>query len=418
MYSYIINGEKSLDGKVRISGAKNAALPILAGAILNDGVTTITNIPNIQDINTTLKILQDLGCKLAIKRDKIIIDSSNIISQKISAELMKQMRSSVIMAGALIGRFKRAEFSYPGGCEIGKRPIDMHMNGFKKLGINITEECGLIRCNCDKIIGAKIDLDFPSVGATENLILVATLAEGETIIRNSAREPEIIDLQNFLNSMGANIVGAGTSTIRILGVKKLHQTDYKIMPDRIETGTFLCIVATNGGKVEVYDTEPMNMIATIRKLEQCGCKINIEKNSIMLVAPKRLQSIQISTMPYPGFPTDMQQIFGAMLCNAKGTSVVRENIFENRFKYLKELEKMGAKTIVKGRTAIIKGIDSLYGAEVNASDLRGGVALVTAGLSAKGFTRVNNIEYILRGYENFDKKLKSIGAEITIKEGG
>lgn len=312
----------------------------------------------------------------------------------------------------LFGKHRKAIFSYPGGCEIGTRPIDLHLKAFEKLGINIVKNYGNIECSCDKIIGEEIDLDFPSVGATENAILAAVLAEGTTIITNAAREPEIIDLQNFLNKMGAKIKGAGSNKIEIEGVKKLKDVSYNIMPDRIEAGTYLCSAAITNGNILVKNVNPTHITPIIYKLDEAGCKLKIEKNEIEIKVPKKINSIDIKTMPYPGFPTDMQSIFVAMLATAKGTSIVIENIFENRYKFTQELNRMGAKISVEGKTAIIKGVKKLYGTNVIAGDLRGGVALVIAALGAKGITQIDKIEYILRGYENLENKLQKLGGNI------
>ena len=327
---------------------------------------------------------------------------------------MHKMRSSVILAGALLGRYKKAIFSYPGGCDIGSRPIDLHLRSFEKLGINVVQNYGNIICDAEKIKGEKIDLDFPSVGATENAILASVLAEGITTITNAAREPEIIDLQNFLNKMGAKIIGAGTNEIQITGVKKLKDISYNIMPDRIETGTFLCLAVATKGNLILENTNAEHITPVITKLQEADCKIEIEKNKIKINSNKKIKALDIKTMPYPGFPTDMQSVFSAMLTTAKGTSIIVENIFENRFKYTQELNKMGAKITVEGKSAIIRGVRKIYGANVKATDLRGGAALVLAGLSAKGVTKVDDIEYILRGYENFDKKLRNINADIQM----
>ena len=364
-----------------------------------------------------LQILQYLGCKIKRNNGKIVIDSKNVNLCEIPEELMRKMRSSVILAGALISRFKKAKFSYPGGCDIGSRPIDLHLKSFEKLGINIQEEYGYIQCKCDTIEPNNIQLDFPSVGATENAMLASVLAKGTTTIVNAAMEPEIVDLQNFLNRMGAKITGAGTNLIKIQGVNKLKDVSYNVMPDRIEAGTLLCAVAATGGKLLLKQVIPEHLAPVLDKLEKCGCNIQIKKEGIYLESPKKLKAVNIKTMPYPGFPTDVQSIFVAILSTAKGTSVVTENIFENRFKYTNELNRMGAKITIEGRTAIIKGIRKLYGATVEATDLRGGAALVIAALTAQGKTKVNNIEYILRGYENLDKKLSKLGANISKEEG-
>lgn len=417
MSYYIIEGGKKLEGEVKISGSKNASLPIIAATILNGKKSKIYNVPNIHDMQITLKILKYIGCKVSKNNDKIEIDSRYINKKEIPEHLMREMRSTVILAGAILSRFKEVTFSYPGGCDIGARPIDLHLKAFKKLGINIDEEYGFIKCSCDKIIGANIDLDFPSVGATENIILASVLAEGKTVITNAAREPEIVDLVKMLNKMGAKITGEGTNVIEIEGVKKLQEVQYRVMPDRIEAGTFLCAGAITGGKVRIKNAIVEQIVPIISKLEEAGCTITIDKDTIELKAPTRLKAVEIKTMPYPGFPTDMQSILGSVLSVAKGTSVITENIFENRFKYLSELQRMGAKNKQEGNVAIITGVRKLSAASVKCTDLRGGVATVLAGLQARGRTKVTNIEYILRGYENLDKKLNKLGAKIQIEEG-
>lgn len=379
---------------------------------MNSDINRLYNVPKIHDTQITLEILKILGCKIKKNSGKIEINSRYINKTEIPENLMRQMRSTVILAGALLGRFKKVTFSYPGGCEIGSRPIDLHLSAFRKMGIQVEETAGFIKCSCDKITAADINLDFPSVGATENIILAAVLADGTTTINNSAMEPEIIDLANCLNKMGAKIKGAGTNVIKITGVTKLKGTGYKVMPDRIETGTFLCAVAITGGKIKVNNIIPEHVVPVIHKLQEAGCEIEVEKNYIILEAPKKLKAIEIKTMPYPGFPTDMQQIFGAILCLAKGTSVIIENIFENRFKYINELIRMGAKIKIEGKTAVITGVRKLSGTTVEGHDLRGGAALILAGLAAKGKTNVENIEYVLRGYENIDRKLNMLGANI------
>ena len=417
MKSYIIEGGRKLEGESYVSGSKNASLPIIAASILNGGVTKLYNVPNIHDTQKMLEILKKLGCKIKHNSGKIIIDSKNIKRWEIPEDLMRQMRSSVIIAGALIARFQKATFSYPGGCDIGSRPIDLHLKAFEKLGVNIEEEAGFIHCQSDKITSAEIQLDFPSVGATENSILAAIFADGETVIKNAAMEPEIVDLQKFLNRMGAKVTGAGTNIIKVQGVKRLKDVSYKIMPDRIEAGTLLCMCAATGGKIFLKDVKPDHLAPVLHKLEETGCKIEIKDTSIILEAPKKLKAVDIKTMPYPGFPTDMQSVFSAMLCFAKGTSIITENIFESRFKYMSELKRMGAKITIEGRTAVIKGGKRLSNATVSATDLRGGAALILAGLMARGKTKVENIGYILRGYENLDQKLNDLGAKIVIKEG-
>ena len=416
MKSYVIEGGKAIHGEVNISGSKNASLPIIATTILNGNITKLYNVPKIYDTKITLEILKILGCKIKVNSGKIEINSKNVIKTEIPEDLMRQMRSTVVLAGAILGRFKNVKFSYPGGCEIGARPIDLHLAAFKKLGVEVEENGGFIHCKCDKIVGANINLDFPSVGATENIILAAVLAEGTTIIHNAAMEPEIVDLSNCLIKMGAKINGAGTKVIKIVGVQKLNGASYKIMPDRIETGTFLCAAAVTGGNLKINNTNFSHLVPVIHKLEEAGCKIHNGNNYIYIQGPKKLKAIEIKTMPYPGFPTDLQQIFGSMLTTAKGTSVIIENIFENRFRYISELQRLGAKATVEGKMAVIEGKRKLTGATVESYDLRGGAGLVIAALATKGRTKIENIEYIFRGYENLDKKLRAIG--VNIKEVG
>ena len=414
MKSFIIEGGNKLQGTVEISGSKNSALPIIASVILNSDINKLYNVSNIQDIQIALDLLKSIGCKIEKKNDKIIIDSRKINKTEISEKVMKQMRSTIILAGALLGRFKKVSFFYPGGCDIGARPIDLHIKAFKKMGIKVEETAGFIMCSCDKIEPADINLDFPSVGATENIMMTAVLAEGITTINNAAMEPEIIDLANCLNKMGAKIYGAGSNIIKIVGVSKLKGISYRIIPDRIEAGTMLVATAITGGNATIKNVIPEHILPVISKLEEAECNIEIEKNNVIIQAPKKINSIEIKTMPYPGFPTDLQQIFTAMLTVAKGTSIVVENIFENRFKYISELKRMGAKINIEGRTAIITGKRKLIGTTVEATDLRGGAALIVAGLAAKGTTQINNIEHILRGYENIEQKLAQLGAHIKV----
>ena len=415
MKSYIIEGGKKLEGKVKIDGSKNASLPILAACILNGNTNKLYNVPDISDTKITLQILRLLGCKIKRSGGKIEINSRNMKKTEIPEHLMREMRSTVILAGAILGRFKEVTFSYPGGCDIGARPIDLHIDSFRKMGIDIEQEAGFIKCKANKIIGANINLDFPSVGATENILLAAVMAEGTTVINNAAMEPEIIDLASYLKKIGAKVDGVGTKTITIKGVPKLHEASYNIMPDRIEAGTILCAVAGSGGSVTIEDVVPEHISAITHKLEECGCNIEIYKNSVKLYAPKKLKSTNIKTMPYPGFPTDMQQIFSAMLTKANGTSIIVENIFENRYKFFSELCKMGAKVTIEGKTAIICGVRKLHGTKTVCSDLRGGAALIVAGIMAKGKTKIENIEYILRGYENIEQKLSILGAKIKME---
>ena len=392
-------------------------MPILAATILNGKVSKLYNVPDISDVKTTIEILESLGCKVKKDKKKLIIDSKNMNVTTIPEELMRKLRSSVIIAGAIISRFGEACFSYPGGCDIGSRPIDLHLKGFEKLGIKINENTSYIECKCDKIISTEIHLDFPSVGATENLILASILGNHEVIIKNAAMEPEIIDLICFLNRMGAKISGGGSNVIKIRGVDELKDVSYTIMPDRIEAGTFLLATGIAGGNIKLNKICTEHISPILHKMRECGCYIKEERNSVYLKSNGNLTSTEIKTMPYPGFPTDLQPLFTTFLTACKGTSIVTENIFENRFKFTQELKRMGAKINIEGKTAIIKGVRRLHGANVESTDLRGGAALVIAGIAARGITRVKKIEYILRGYEGLDKKLNMLGANIIREEG-
>jgi UDP-N-acetylglucosamine 1-carboxyvinyltransferase len=416
MYCYIVNGGNKLNGTVNVSGSKNASLPILAASIISGKKTELYNLPEIDDVKTTLEILEFLGCNIKRHPDRIIIDSKDITEKQIPDNLMRKLRSSVILAGAMITRFHEAKFSYPGGCDIGSRPIDLHLKSFQKLGIKIDETTSFIDCKCDKILSNEIHLEFPSVGATENIILASVLGDHEVTIKNAAMEPEIEDLANFLNKMGARIVGAGTNVIKIKGVETLTEVSYEIMPDRIEAGTILIAGAITGGTVTIQKVIPEHIKPLLSKLEECGCKILLKENEITLDAPNTLKATDIKTMPYPGFPTDLQPIFSSLLVTAKGTSIVTENIFENRFKFVQELKRMGAKINQEGKTIIIKGTKKLHPAIVESTDLRGGIALVLAALSIKGTTEIDKTEYILRGYDNIDLKLNKLGANILRKE--
>ncbi|MCI8833101.1 MAG: UDP-N-acetylglucosamine 1-carboxyvinyltransferase [Clostridia bacterium] len=402
---------------MRVSGSKNAALPIIAASILNGGLTELHNVPNISDIKIMLQILEKLGCKIEHDSDKIVINSKDINSFEIPADLMHKMRSSVSIVGALIGRFKNCTFTYPGGCDIGKRPIDLHLKAFEKLGVNVRMKETNIRCIAEEMKPSEIILDFPSVGATENIMLASIFIDGVTIIKNAAKEPEIEDLQNMLNKMGANIKGAGSDMIEIIGVDHLEDVSYRVMPDRIEAGTLLCAVAANNGSIKLINAEPRHMEKTLDKLKECGCNISIEKDQILLKAPEKLSNVDIETEPYPGFPTDMQSIFVATLIQSDGISSMEENIFENRYKYVSELRKMGVNIIQEERKIKITGEKNIKATNLKAMDLRGGAALVIAALQAKGISEISNIEYILRGYDKLDEKLRKLGAKIKVEEG-
>lgn len=403
-------------GEVDTSGSKNATLPILAATILSGKTTKLYNVPDILDVRTTIEILEKLGCKIQKDDRKLVINSKNVDCTTIPDDLMRKLRSSVIIVGAIVSRFGKAQFTYPGGCDIGSRPIDLHLKGFKKLGIKINENTSFIECVCDKIYNTEIQLDFPSVGATENLILASILGKHEIIIKNAAMEPEIVDLIKFLNHMGAKITGIGTNIIKIRGVEELKEVSYTIMPDRIEAGTLLLATAITGGKVKLRKSIPAHMDPLLHKLQECNCQISCESNIVYLDAKNKLNGTEIKTMPYPGFPTDLQPLYTTFLTICKGTSIITETIFENRYKFIQELKRMGAKINVEGNTAIIKGVSKLHGANVECTDLRGGAALVLAGIAAKGTTRVSKVEYILRGYDMLDKKLNLLGANIVREE--
>ena len=403
-------------GEVDVAGSKNATLPILAATILSGKVSKLYNVPDISDVKITIKILESLGCKIKKDKKKLIIDSRHMTGTMIPEDLMRKLRSSVIIAGAVISRFGEVCFTYPGGCDIGSRPIDLHLKGFKKIGIKIDENTSNIICKCDKIESTEIQLDFPSVGATENLILASVLGNHEIVIKNAAMEPEIMDLANFLNRMGAKVIGAGTNIIKIRGVKELKEVSYTIMPDRIEAGTLLLAGAITEGDVKLNNVCPAHISPILHKLQECGCKIEMEKNTLTLKSNGKLLSTEIKTMPYPGFPTDLQPLFTTLLTVCKGTSIVTENIFENRYKFTQELKRMGAKINIEGKTAIIKGVKRVHGANVESTDLRGGASLMIAGISARGTTKIKKVEYILRGYENLDQKLNALGAHIIREE--
>lgn len=410
---YCIQGTYPLDGEITVQGAKNAVLPILAATIINGGRNVIHNCPRLRDVEKTIDILEALGCKVLSLGNTIVVDSGPMDEFVIKESLMRQMRSSIFFLGAIIARAGEAVVSMPGGCEIGMRPVDLHLKGLKMLGIDITEENGYIICKANKLHGAKIHLDFPSVGATENIMLAAVGAKGVTTITNAAREPEIVDLQNFLCRMGASVNGAGTDTIVIDGGKRLYGIDYTIMPDRIAAGTYLACCGAAGGSIFLKNVCTSDMTSMLCVLDTMGAKLKQEKNTIFMTVPRGLKSFgTVRTMPYPGFPTDIQSPFLALSCLAEGTSVIVETIFENRFRNAEELVRMGADIRVDGKTAVVIGTKRLHGARVCACELRGGASLVTAALGAEGTTIVTNVEYIDRGYENFEKNLTSCGANI------
>ncbi len=413
MEKYVIEGGIKLYGKVSAQSAKNTVLPLLAASVLTDELVKIHNVPIISDVENMIRILGEVGCKIRRQKDCLLIDSSDAVSHEIPARLTKELRSSVFMLGSVLTRFHRAKISYPGGCDIGLRPIDLHLAGLKRLGVMIEEKDGYIHCEATKLVGAEILLDFPSVGATENILLAAVKAEGITVIRNAAKEPEIVDLQNFLNAMGANIRGAGGGTIVVKGVNRLHGVEYIPIGDRIEAGTYLIAVASCGGEIELGGVPQENLAALLHKLRENGCKIYEKNDRIVLVSDGNLKAVSlVETTPFPGFPTDLQAQYAALCCTARGTSLIVENLFETRYRYAAELKRMGADITVRGRTAVIRGVDKLHGTSVSASDLRGGAALVVAALKAEGQSCVTELSHIDRGYADFEGTLRKLGAKI------
>ena len=413
MEQYVIKGGNPLVGEVEIGGAKNAALGILSAAIMTDETIVIENLPDVQDLNVMLEAISGIGARVErIDRHKVSINGSMINDFSVDYEYIKKIRASYYLLGAMLGKYKRAEVPLPGGCNIGSRPIDLHLKGFKALGAQVSICHGSIIAKADRLHGSHIFLDTVSVGATINIMMAAAMAEGYTIIENAAREPHVVDVANFLNSMGANIKGAGTDVIRIRGVGKLHRTEYSIIPDQIEAGTFMFAAAATKGDVMVKNVIPKHLEATTAKLIEIGCEVEEFDDAVRVVASRRLHNTNVKTLPYPGYPTDMQPQIGVTLALASGTSIVTESIFENRFKYIDELTRMGAEVKVEGNSAIITGVEKLTGARVSAPDLRAGAALVIAGLAAEGITIVDDIIYIQRGYESFEEKLRSLGAEI------
>ena len=413
MEQYVIKGGNPLVGEVEIGGAKNAALGILAAAIMTDETVIIDNLPNVRDINVLLSAMEGIGAKIErLGEHKVKINGSLIHDLSVDYEYINKIRASYYLLGALLGKYKKAEVAFPGGCAIGTRPIDLHLKGFRALGADVDIQHGLISATAEHLVGNHIYLDKVSVGATINIMMAASMAEGKTIIENAAKEPHVVDVANFLNSMGANIRGAGTDVIRIVGVEKLHKTEYSIIPDQIEAGTFMFAAAATKGDVTVKNVIPKHLEATTAKLIEIGCEVEEFDDAVRVVSSKPLHHTQVTTLPYPGFPTDMQPQMSVLLALAEGTSTVTESIFENRFKYVDELTRMGAQVKVESNIAIITGVEKYTGARVSAPDLRAGAALVIAGLAAEGITIVDDIYYIERGYEDFEKKLAQLGAQI------
>ncbi len=411
MNCFLVQGGNKLKGKIKISGAKNAALPIIVASLIGEGESVLDNIPNLMDINNLIELLSSLGAELEYFNGELRVNSDSLNKLEVPYTLARKMRASYYVLGALLSRHGRASTALPGGCEIGSRPIDLHLKGFKALGADVNIQHGVVEVSANRLTGAKIYLDYPSVGATLNIMMAAVRAEGRTVIENAAREPEIIDLANYLNVMGARIKGAGTDVIKIEGVEKLTATEYSIIPDRIEAGTYMMAAAITSGQLYVENVLVEHVKPLISKLREMGVIVEEDVNSVKVIADNSLESADIKTLPYPGFPTDMQAQFMALLTQATDTSLVIETVFENRFGHVDELKRMGAEIKIDGRTAIV-GEASLTGARVKATDLRAGAALVLAALAAKGETEIREIYHIERGYEDIIDKLNNVGADI------
>ncbi len=414
MSRLIVSGGNRICGEIKVSGAKNSVLPILAATVLNGGINVIHDIPKLLDVDIMEKILISLGCSVKRENGTIIVDSRQLINYEIPEELVREMRSSIIFLGAMLSRCGKVKASYPGGCEIGIRPIDLHLKSLREMGAVIEEKHGFLICEAKQLKGCDIQLDFPSVGATENIMLAAVFAKGITVIRNAAKEPEIIDLEKFLNSMGAKISGSGTTTIRIEGVEKLCDVEHSIIPDRIVAGTYLVAAAITRGEIVLKNVIHEHLQSVLYKLRECGCIVQIYNHSLKLIAPREIKAVEfIRTLPYPGYPTDMQAQMMALMSLSNGTTIFTENIFENRYKHANELVRMGANIKVDGRVAVVKGVKKLSGATVIAQDLRGGASLILVGLAAEGKTIIENIKHIDRGYESIHNVLGELGAEIV-----
>lgn len=409
----LINGGTTLCGEVKVEGAKNALLPLLAATVLSEDEYQISNYVDLEDLKNMREILSLLGVETKSSGNEIFINSKHIKNTKITHELTQKLRASIFTLGALLGKFRKAEIAYPGGCQIGARPIDIHINGFKALGAKVVEKHGYIYCNGENLKSGEVLLDFPSVGATESLMMCACLLDGETTLKNVAKEPEIVDLQNFLVAMGANIIGAGSDCIKIVGVKKMHGCAYKAIPDRIVAGTYILATAVCGGNVLVDGVIFEHNQSLISFLKQTACQIETYNDKIRVKANKRLSSIEnIETKPFPFFPTDLQSQMLVLQSVSSGVSIIQENMFENRYGIVPELKKMGADIVLKGKTALVKGVDTLFGADVCASDLRAGAGLVIAGMKAEGYTTISNAGLIDRGYKNIEERYNSLGADI------
>lgn len=414
MSQLLLKGGKSLEGELRIQGAKNSVLPILAATLLIKGTVVLQGCPRLRDVDASIWILQSLGCTVRWDGEDLVVDTTGLNGNCISDTLMREMRSSAIFLGAILARCGRAELSYPGGCELGPRPIDLHLSGLRELGAEIDEAGGQLRCKAPRLRGKEIVLGFPSVGATENLMLAACGAEGTTVISNAAREPEIVDLQGFLNAGGASITGAGSSTVVIRGGIKLHECTYRIMPDRIVAATYLCAAASAGGNVFLQDAKEQHLSTVTAVLREAGCRIRSDYTGIFCDCKGRLKSVQpIRTAPYPGFPTDAQAILMAAMLRSEGVTIFEENLFTSRYRHVDELVRMGADIRVFGRTAVVNGTEKLHGALARCTDLRGGAALCVAALAADGETHVVEIGHIDRGYEDIVRDLRALGADVV-----
>lgn len=417
MSQLLIRGGRRLAGEVEIRGAKNSVLPILAATVLTGGTVRLENCPCLRDVDASVRILESLGCTVRRDGDALTADTAPLHGCSISEALMREMRSSAIFLGAILGRCGEAELSYPGGCELGPRPIDLHLAGLRQLGAEIEETGGMLRCRAARLKGANIALSLPSVGATENLMLAACGAEGMSVITNAAREPEIVDLQQFLNACGGYVRGAGTSTVTVEGGRPLHGCTYRIMPDRIVAATYLCAVAAAGGEAFLRGAREDHLDTVTAVLREAGCEVRAEREGIGFSARERLRSVRpVRTAPYPGFPTDAQAVLMAALLKSRGATAFEENIFSNRYRHVDELSRMGADIRVLGRTALVIGQESLHGAPVECTDLRGGAALCVAALSAEGETRISRIEHIQRGYEDMARALRQLGADVKETE--
>jgi UDP-N-acetylglucosamine 1-carboxyvinyltransferase len=412
MDKIVVEGGRSLEGEVRISGAKNAALPILISSLLTDGWNTFTNVPNLRDIQSTKDLLLYLGAKVETDKDIVRINTKGVGNHEAPYDLVRKMRASILVLGPLLTRLKKARVSLPGGCAIGARPINLHLKGLAHLGASIELEHGYVEASADHLKGEEIYMDISTVTGTENLMMAAVLARGTTILNNAACEPEVVALADVLNRMGANIMGAGTSVITIQGVSRLHPVSINIIPDRIETGTFMVSAALTGGNVTILDCEPDHLEAVIHKLRLSGADVLVKDRSITVKGTGEIVSVDVKTLPYPGFPTDMQAQFMVLMSIANGSSIISETIFENRFIHVSELKRMGADIKISGNTAMITGVPMLSGAPVMATDLRASASLILAGLKAKGITEINRVYHLDRGYEKIEKKFSQLGAAI------